>query len=206
MICPSHILPASFSNFRKPREKGCELRKKLNLTVKRSGYFLGVVDHCGVLKEGEVYINIPTRGGPQVRTAALMRNPTHDPDGVRVLEAVNRPELKHLTNYIVFAATGARSEPDRMRGGDLDGDTFFAVFDPLLIPKPRHPPKPVAPSKQPRTRSKTITIGDCTQTVSAPGRPRNSDMCTTAIEIPVTMRCNLLLGSLSNEWTSLENT
>ncbi|KAK6991889.1 hypothetical protein R3P38DRAFT_3290551 [Favolaschia claudopus] len=186
MICPSHILPASFSSFRKPREKGCELRKKLNLTVKRSGYFLGVVDHCGVLKEGEVYINIPTKGGPQVRTAALMRNPTHDPD--------------------VFAATGARSEPDRMRGGDLDGDTFFAVFDPLLIPKPRHPPKPVAPSKQPRTRSKTITIGDCTHTVSAPGRPRNSDMCTTAIEIPVTMRCNLLLGSLSNEWTSLENT
>ncbi|KAK7030077.1 RNA dependent RNA polymerase-domain-containing protein [Favolaschia claudopus] len=169
----------------------------------RSGYFLGVVDHCGVLKEGEVYINIPTRGGAQVGTVALMRNPAHDPDGVRVLEAVNRPELKHLTNCIVFA-TGARSEPDRMGGGDLDGDTFFAVFDPLPIPKRRDPPKPVVSAKQPRARSKTITIGGRTQkTVSATGRQRNSVMRTAAIETFVSMRCNFLLGSLSNEWTSL---
>ncbi|KAK7044978.1 RNA-dependent RNA polymerase [Favolaschia claudopus] len=195
-------LASQLLKYQKTAREG--LRKKMNLTVKRSGYFLGVVDHCGVLKEGEVYINIPTRGGAQVGTVALMRNPAHDPDGVRVLEAVNRPELKHLTNCIVFAATGARSEPDRMGGGDLDGDTFFAVFDPLLIPKRRDPPKPVATAKQPRARSKTITIGGRTQkTISATGRQRNSDMRTAAIETFVSMRCNFLLGSLSNEWTSL---
>ncbi|KAK7030795.1 RNA dependent RNA polymerase-domain-containing protein [Favolaschia claudopus] len=103
-----------------------------------------------------------------------MRNTAHDSDGVRVLEAVNRPELKHLTNCIVFAVTGARSEPDRKGGGDLDGDRFFAVFDPMLIPKRRDPPKPV-----------------------------DSDMRTAAIETFTTVRCNFLLGSLSNEWRSL---
>ncbi|KAK7056079.1 hypothetical protein R3P38DRAFT_3170742 [Favolaschia claudopus] len=71
-----------------------------------------------------------------------------------VLEAVNRPELKHLTNCIVFAAPGARSEPDRMGGGDLAGDTFFAVFDPLLILQNRDPLKPVAPSIRAWTSSK----------------------------------------------------
>jgi hypothetical protein len=84
---------------------------------KGSGYLLGVVDHCGVLEEGEVYINLPAKGGPQVGPVAAMRNPAYDPNGmsslvgtfhfiqcllvgVRVLEAVNRPELKHLTNCI----------------------------------------------------------------------------------------------------------
>jgi hypothetical protein len=42
---------------------------------------MGVVDHCGVLKEGEVYINLPIRGGPQVGPVAAMRNPAFDPDG-----------------------------------------------------------------------------------------------------------------------------
>jgi hypothetical protein len=38
----------------------------------------GVVDHCGVLKEGEVYINIR---GPRVGPVAVMRNPAYDPAG-----------------------------------------------------------------------------------------------------------------------------
>jgi RNA-dependent RNA polymerase len=86
---------------------------------------LGVVDYCGVLSEGEVYINLPGKGGPQVGPVAVMRNPAYDPDsssfsphfkkrnadglvaGIRVLEAVNRPELKHITNCIgdYFVAT-----------------------------------------------------------------------------------------------------
>ncbi|KAF7351454.1 RNA-dependent RNA polymerase [Mycena sanguinolenta] len=174
-----------------------KLRTKLNIAVKRSAYFLGVVDHCGVLKEGEVYINVPTKGGPQVGPVALMRNPAYDPDGIRVLEAVNRPELKHLTNCIVFAASGARSEPDRMGGGDLDGDTYFVIFDPSLIPARRAANATVAVKKP--LPAKTIVISGRTQTISRT-TPTNKDMRTAAIETFVTMRCNFLLGSLSNEW------
>lgn len=42
----------------------------------------GIVDYCGVLQEGEVYINLPAKGGPQVGPVAVMRNPAYDPDGV----------------------------------------------------------------------------------------------------------------------------
>ncbi|KAJ6489778.1 RNA-dependent RNA polymerase [Mycena sanguinolenta] len=177
-----------------------ELRTKLNIAVKRSAYFLGVVDHCGVLKESEVYINVPTKGGPQVGPVAMMRNPAYDPDGVRVLEAVNRPELKHLMNCIVFAASGVRSEPDRMGGGDLDGDTYFVIFDPSLIPERRAANVTVAIKKP--APSKTIVIGGRVQTVSRTA-PTNKDMRTAAIETFVTMRCNFLLSSLSNEWMAL---
>ncbi|KAJ7018684.1 RNA dependent RNA polymerase-domain-containing protein [Mycena alexandri] len=161
------------------------LRKKLNVTLKGSGYLLGVVDHCDVLKEGEVYINLPTKGGPQVGQVATMRNPAYDPNGIRVLEAVNRPELKHLTNCIVFAASGSHSETDRMGGGDLDGDLFFTIFNPALIPQPRAAP---AVASKPLTRSKTIAIGGRAQTTF------------------VRLRCNFLLGALSNGWIALVGT
>ncbi|KAJ6481999.1 RNA dependent RNA polymerase-domain-containing protein [Mycena sanguinolenta] len=188
------------------REK---LRTKLNIAVKRSAYFLGVVDHCGVLKEGEVYINVPTKGGPQVGPVAMMRNPAYDPDDT--LEAVNRPELKHLTNCIVFAASGVRSEPDRMGGGciinftarDLDGDTYFVIFDPSLIPERRAANVTVAIKKP--APSKTIVIGGRAQTVSRT-TSTNKDMRTAAIKTFLTMRCNFLLGSLSNEWMALVGT
>ncbi|KAJ6449662.1 RNA dependent RNA polymerase-domain-containing protein [Mycena sanguinolenta] len=171
------------------REK---LRTKLNIAVKRSAYFLGVVDHCGVLKEGEVYINVPTKGGPQVGPVAMMRNPAYDPDGVRVLEAVNRPELKHLTNCIVFAASG-----------DMDGDTYFVIFDPSLIPERRAANVTVAIKKP--APSKTIVIGGRAQTVSRT-TSTNKDMRTAAIKTFLTMRRNFLLGSLSNEWMALVGT
>ncbi|KAJ7134927.1 RdRP-domain-containing protein [Mycena crocata] len=175
------------------------LRKKLNIPVKGSGNLLGVVDHCGVLKEGEVYINLPGKGGPQVGPVATMRNPAYDPNGIRVLEAVNKPELKHLTNCIVFAASGSHSEPDRMGNGDLDGDLYFAIFNPALIPERRSPP-PVAVANKPMTRNKTITISGRAQTISGRGVRQNMDMRKDAIETFISMRCNFLLGQLSKEW------
>ncbi|KAJ7723328.1 RNA dependent RNA polymerase-domain-containing protein [Mycena maculata] len=42
------------------------LRNKLHIPVKGSGNFFGVVDHCDVLREGQVYINLPAKGGPQI--------------------------------------------------------------------------------------------------------------------------------------------
>ncbi|KAJ7185908.1 RNA dependent RNA polymerase-domain-containing protein [Mycena filopes] len=179
------------------------LRKKLNITLKGSGYLLGVVDHCNVLQEGEVYINLPTKGGPQVGPVATMRNPAYDPSGIRVLEAVNRPELKHLTNCIVFSACGSHSETDRMGGGDLDGDLFFTIFNPALIPESRSIPAVVL--KKPATRSRTIAIGGRVQTTSR-SSPRSKDMRVDAIETFVRFRCNFLLGALSNEWMALVGT
>ncbi|KAF7352146.1 RNA-dependent RNA polymerase [Mycena venus] len=174
------------------------LRSKLNIPVKGSGYVFGVVDHCGVLKEGEVYIN--WKGGPQVGTVAVMRTPAYDSDGIRVLEAVNKPELKHLTNCIVFASSGAHSEPDRMGGGDLDGDQYYVVFNPLLIPSSREPAPPRV--KLQAAVSRTLSIGGQTQVISSPRR-RNTDMLTDAIDTFIEMRCNFLVGEIFNQWMAI---
>ncbi|KAJ7083229.1 RNA dependent RNA polymerase-domain-containing protein [Mycena epipterygia] len=182
------------------------LRQKLNISVKGSGNLLGVVDHCGILEEGEVYINLPAKGGPQVGPVAVMRNPAYDPSGIRVLEAVNRPELKHLTNCIVFAASGSHSETDRMGGGDLDGDQYFVIFNPSLIPE-RSAPPPAASVKKPATRSKTVAIGGRAQTVGSRSAMRqNKDMRADAIETFISLRCNFHLGALSKEWMALVGT
>ncbi|KAF7353316.1 RNA-dependent RNA polymerase [Mycena sanguinolenta] len=171
------------------------LREKLHISVKDSGNMFGVVDQCGILQEGEVYINLR---GPHVGPVAVMRNPAHDPAGIRVLEAVNKPELKHLTNCIVFSATGAHSETDRMGGGDLDGDQYYVIFNPLLIPQ-AHPP-PVIRAKQ--THSRTITIAGQTQNIPSPTR-RRVDMRADAIKTFIEMRCNFLVGEMSNAWMKL---
>ncbi|KAJ7750864.1 RNA-dependent RNA polymerase [Mycena metata] len=175
------------------------LRKKLNISLKGSGYLLGVVDHCDVLKEGEVYINLPTKGGPQVGPVAAMRNPAYDPNDMSALSAHLLPRI-HAPK--VFAASGSHSETNRMGGGDLDGDLFFTIFNPALIPEPRALPT-VAP--KPVTRSKTIAIGGRTATMSR-SSSRNKDMRGDAIQTFVRLRCNFLLGALSNEWIALVGT
>ncbi|KAJ6470735.1 RdRP-domain-containing protein [Mycena vitilis] len=171
------------------------LRSKLHIPVKASAYLIGVVDHCDILNEGEVYINLPTRGGPQVGPVAVMRNPAYDPDGVRVLEGVNRPELKHLTNCIVFAASGSHSETDRMGGGDLDGDLYYVISNPLLIPKRRAAAVLAVPGQPVRG---PVSAADSTQPASQPRR--YVDMRANAIETFMDMRCNFLVGDISKEW------
>ncbi|KAJ6559991.1 RNA-dependent RNA polymerase [Mycena capillaripes] len=178
------------------------LRNKLHIPVKASGYMFGVVDHCGVLQDGEVFINLPAKGGPQVGSVAVMRNPAYDPDDVRVLEAVNKPELKHLTNCIVFSASGTHSETDKMGGGDLDGDQYYVIFNPLLIPRPR--PSTTAP-RVTQTPIRTITIAGQTQVI-APSMRRNVDIRASAIETFMEMRCNFLVGQISKKWTEVVGT
>lgn len=51
-----------------------------------------------------------------------------------VLNAVDKPELSHLRNVIVFPRTGMRPIADQCSGGDLDGDKFFVCWDPKLMP------------------------------------------------------------------------
>lgn len=51
------------------------------LHSQESAYVYGVVDELGVLEEGEVYINLPYRGGPQVGDFVVSRNPAYSPSG-----------------------------------------------------------------------------------------------------------------------------
>ena len=65
----------------------------------------------------------------------IYRNPCLHPGDVRVVTAVDRPQLAFLMNVVVLpVAEGGRSLAAACSGGDLDGDMFSLIWDERLIP------------------------------------------------------------------------
>ena len=74
------------------------------------------------LAEGEVLIG----NGAYVGPALCFRSPCCNKGDVRKLMAVaGRPEWRHLRDVAVFSYQGERPEPDKMAGGDQDGDEYY---------------------------------------------------------------------------------
>lgn len=112
-----------------------ELGKMLNkreeqrcrIFVQKSRLLFGVCDAWGVLKEGECAVKVTMEGngvpyalkGTEV---AVIRNPCLHAGDWQKFRVVERPELAHLVDCIVFPTQGKRPAADMMSGGDLDGD------------------------------------------------------------------------------------
>ncbi|KAG1151074.1 hypothetical protein G6F37_004946 [Rhizopus arrhizus] len=117
-----------------------ELKKKAKILVPQGAFLLGVMDETNTLDEGEVYIQVWDNSNSgtmkQVITGecAVFRNPCFHPGDIRVVTAVDKPNLSHLVNVIVFPAKGYRDIPSMCSGGDLDGDDYTIFWDPKLIP------------------------------------------------------------------------
>jgi RNA-dependent RNA polymerase len=54
----------------------------------------------------------------------VTRSPCLHPGDIRLLTAVDKPELAHLVNVIVFSSKGLIPEQSKMAAGDLDGDIY----------------------------------------------------------------------------------
>ncbi|KAE9452207.1 hypothetical protein C3L33_15881, partial [Rhododendron williamsianum] len=67
----------------------------------------------------------------------VAKNPCLHPGDIRVLEAVDAPELHHLSDCLVFPQKGDRPHPNEASGSDLDGDLYFVTWDENLIPPSR---------------------------------------------------------------------
>ncbi|KAF5685686.1 NAM7-nonsense-mediated mRNA decay [Fusarium circinatum] len=124
-----------------------ELKKMLNkqggqkcrIFVQKSRLLFGVCDAWDVLKEGEcaVKVTLEENGLPHALKNSeiiVIRNPCLHPGDWQKFKVVERPELSHLVDCIVFSTRGRKPAADLMSGGDLDGDTFFVSWDPDLIP------------------------------------------------------------------------
>lgn len=133
------------------------LKRKARIIVEDSATLVGVVDADGILEENEVFVQIRRDsfknhekgagsfekarisqlmdGAAHVLTGDLLmtRNPCTHPGDLRVLTAVDKPELSRVHyNTVVFSSKGQRPMCNMMAGGDLDGDVYFVCWDESL--------------------------------------------------------------------------
>ncbi|KAI9354200.1 RNA dependent RNA polymerase-domain-containing protein [Pilaira anomala] len=121
-----------------------DLKKKAKIIVPKGAYLLGVMDETGTLEEGEVFVqiynNTYNNAHKEIITGEVVvfRNPCFHPGDVRVVKAVDRPNLHHLIDVVVFSSKGFRDIPSMCSGGDLDGDDYTVYWDPKLIPEKKN--------------------------------------------------------------------
>ncbi|EFC38028.1 predicted protein [Naegleria gruberi] len=98
----------------------------------------GIADPFGVLKEGQIFIQVSSLNDPKKKnvienTVIVTKEPCLHRGDLRKLEAVNIPELNFLYDVIVFPTKGSRPITNMIAGSDLDGDQYFACWDNELV-------------------------------------------------------------------------
>ncbi|KAJ3695634.1 hypothetical protein LUZ60_001011 [Juncus effusus] len=127
-----------------------DLLSKARIFVPKGRWLMGCLDESGVLQYGECFVQISDPSLPKsnpgtgttgttgtrvvVGTVAMAKNPCLHPGDVRVLEAVDRPGLRHMVDCLVFPKNGDRPHPNEASGSDLDGDLYFVTWDESLVP------------------------------------------------------------------------
>jgi RNA-dependent RNA polymerase len=135
------------------------LKEKAKIPVSHGAFVLGVADETGTLRGHindlqpgpnpsqeekeralpEVFIQY-TDPHNQIRriyegVCIIARNPSLHRGDIRVVRAVNCPQLRHLCDVLVMPSVGDRDLPSMCSGGDLDGDDYIVIWDPELIPE-----------------------------------------------------------------------
>jgi len=102
---------------------------------------MGTADETGSLCYGEVFVQYSVNiDRPQAERNVLegpvviAKNPCFHPGDLRKFTAVNKPQLKHMVDCVVFPTEGSRPHPDEMSGSDLDGDMYFVCWHSHLLP------------------------------------------------------------------------
>ncbi|KAI6680171.1 hypothetical protein NL676_034052 [Syzygium grande] len=129
------------------------LRENARIFVPSGRWLMGCLDELGVLEGGQCFIQVSspalencfikhgsrfseTKKNRQVIKGYVVvgKNPCLHPGDMRILEAVDAPELHHLYDCLVFPQNGERPHPDEASGSDLDGDIYFVTWEENLIP------------------------------------------------------------------------
>ncbi|KAI2634899.1 RdRP-domain-containing protein [Hypomontagnella submonticulosa] len=163
------------------------LREKARIVVDQGAFVFGCADETRTLR-GHIEPTEPTEAGnkkdpktlPQIflqvpkvvqpgeqgeytvitGICMLGRNPSLHPGDIRVVEAVDVPALRHLRDVVVFPAVGDRDIPSMCSGGDLDGDDYFVVWDPKLIPAEWNYPAMEHDAVKPEELKRDVKVSD----------------------------------------------
>ncbi|KAJ3699365.1 hypothetical protein LUZ61_003070 [Rhynchospora tenuis] len=118
-----------------------ELRTKSRIFVPKGRALMGCLDETSLLEYGEVFVQVSKAGCGSHFTASVVtgrvvvaKNPCLHPGDVRVLQAIDIPDLHHMVDCVVFPQKGKRPHPNECSGSDLDGDIYFVSWDPDIIP------------------------------------------------------------------------
>ncbi|WVQ95053.1 hypothetical protein IAU59_002145 [Kwoniella sp. CBS 9459] len=111
-----------------------DLKWRARVKLPGGVFLIGIADESGTLREGEVFCQFQedeqTPPRIVINDVLICRAPACD---VRRVRAVDRPELRHLKNVIVFSVQGERDLPSMLGGGDLDGDDYTLIWDQRFV-------------------------------------------------------------------------
>ncbi|KAI1803487.1 RdRP-domain-containing protein [Daldinia bambusicola] len=161
------------------------LREKARIMVDQGAFVFGCADETRTLRGHsdwvdssqskvtkslpQIFLQVPKAGirlGDQSEytvitgICVLGRNPSLHPGDIRVVEAVDVPALRHLRDVVVFPTVGDRDIPSMCSGGDLDGDDFFVIWDPRLIPTEWNHPPMEQDGLKPRELDRDVMVTD----------------------------------------------
>ncbi|KAI5922317.1 RNA dependent RNA polymerase-domain-containing protein [Camillea tinctor] len=168
------------------------LREKARIVVEQGAFVFGCVDETFTLrgyhkptqsstpidedpKYPQIFLQVPRTSDSQLPVdehsnytvitglCVVGRNPSLHPGDIRIVEAVDVLALRHLKNVVVFPATGDRDIPSMCSGGDLDGDDFFVIWDPELIPPEHNYPPMVHTPPSPKKLDRDVEPIDLIQ-------------------------------------------
>ncbi|XP_021769354.1 RNA-dependent RNA polymerase 6-like [Chenopodium quinoa] len=130
-----------------------DLREKARIFVQLGRWLMGCLDEVGVLEQGQCFVQVSnpslencfskhgSRFSEVKRNLQIVKglvivakNPCLHPGDIRILEAVDCPDLHHLFDCLVFPQKGERPHTNEASGSDLDGDLYFVSWDENLIP------------------------------------------------------------------------
>lgn len=132
-----------------------ELRTKTRILIPDGRAMMGCLDETRTLEYGEVFVQFSGKrhmgsesNQPFIIEGKVVvaKNPCLHPGDVRVLKAVDVPELYHMVDCVVFPQKGPRPHPNECSGSDLDGDIYFVCWDDELIPSRQIQPMDYTPA------------------------------------------------------------
>ncbi|KAI3323950.1 RdRP-domain-containing protein [Xylariaceae sp. AK1471] len=117
------------------------LKHKARIPVEHGVTLFGIMDEFGYLGDEEVFITFDKQQGhvyPDLhdRFVIVTRSPALHPGDIQIRRAIVPPQghpLRSLSNCIVFSQKGSRDLPSQLSGGDLDGDIYNVIWDPIAV-------------------------------------------------------------------------
>ncbi|KAJ5572549.1 hypothetical protein N7450_009533 [Penicillium hetheringtonii] len=118
------------------------LKEKAKIVIEKGANLLGCLDETGI--------------------CIVARNPSLHPGDIRVVRAVDAPQLRHLRDVVVFPRTGDQDIPSMCSGGDLDGDDYFVFWDQDLVPQSWSAPPMKFTSRKAPDLNHEVTVAEVT--------------------------------------------